>query len=79
VKLPDSLLTLAHQDGKAYGESFDLVFRREASKSDAVWQVDHPQLDILLLREDGTDARPWLTIVIGFDPPSSLRTSLTLH
>jgi len=57
------------------------VFRREASKSNAVWQVDHAQLDILLLWEDGTDARPWLTIVIddysraiagyylGFDPP----------
>jgi len=90
-KLPLSLLTLAHQESKAYSESFDLVHRREAAKPNAIWQVDHAQLDIMLLREDGSTARPWLTIVIddysravagyylGFDPPSSLRTSLALR
>jgi putative transposase len=89
--LPEGLLMLAHRGSKAYSESFDLVHRREASKSNAVWQADHAQLDILLLREDGKIARPWLTIVIddfsraiagyyvGFDPPSSLRTSLALR
>jgi putative transposase len=61
------------------------------SFSGVIWQVDHAQLDILLLKEDGTCMRPWLTIVIddysravagyylGFDPPSSLRTSLALR
>ncbi len=78
-ELPDSLLTLAHQGGKAYGESFDLVFRREASKSNAVWQVDHAQLDILLLREDGTDARPWLTIVIDDYRERSLALAYLRH
>jgi putative transposase len=89
--LPEGLLTLAHRGNKAYSESFDLVHRREASKPNAIWQADHAQLDILLLREDGKTARPWLTIVIddfsraiagyylGFDPPSSLRTSLALR
>ena len=89
--LPEGLLTLAHRGNKAYSESFDLVHRREASKPNSIWQADHAQLDILLLREDGTTARPWLTIVIddfsraiagyylGFDPPSSLRTSLALR
>ncbi|HEV2710522.1 MAG TPA: hypothetical protein VGU67_09945 [Edaphobacter sp.] len=79
--LPQGLLTLAYRDNKAYSESFDLVHRREASKPNAIWQADHAQLDILLLREDGNTARPWLTIVIdgfsraitsyylGFDPP----------
>jgi putative transposase len=55
------------------------------------WQADHTQLDIILLREDGTAGRPWLTAVIddysrsiagyflGFDPPSSLRTSLAMR
>jgi hypothetical protein len=72
---------------KAYGEGFDLVQRREAPRSNAIWQADHAQLGILLLREDGKTARPWLTIVIdysraiagyylGFDPPSSMRTAL---
>ena len=90
-QLPASLLTLAHQGTKAYSESFDLVHRREAAKPNAIWQADHAQLDIQLVREDGSTARPWLTAVIddysraiagyylGFEPPSSLRTSLALR
>jgi putative transposase len=69
--------------GKAYSEGFDLVHRCEAPRPNAIWQADHTQLSILLVREDGQTARPWLTIVIddysraiagyylGFDPPSS--------
>jgi len=41
-----------------------LVHRREASKPNAIWQVDHAQLGIKLVREDGSTARPWLTAVI---------------
>ena len=90
-ELPPSLRTLAHRGGKSYGESFDLVHRREAMKPNLIWQADHQQLDIKLLKEDGSVARPWLTIVIddygraiagyylGFDPPSSIRTSLALR
>jgi putative transposase len=89
--LPEGLLPLAHRGNKAYSESFDLVHRREASKPNVIWQADHAQLDILVFREDGKTAKPWLTIVIddfsraiagyylGFDPPSSLRTSLALR
>jgi putative transposase len=90
-QLPASLLTLAHQGTKAYSESFDLVHRREATKPNAIWQADHAQLDIQLVCGDGSTARPWLTVVIddysraiagyylGFEPPSSLRTSLALR
>lgn len=90
-ELPPSLCTLAHQGGKSYGESFDLVHRRTAMKPNLIWQADHVQLDIKLLKEDGSVATPWLTIVIddysraiagyylGFDPPSSIRTSLALR
>jgi putative transposase len=89
--MPASLLTLAHQGSRVYSESFDLVHRREASKPNAIWQADHAQLRIKLVREDGSTARPWLTAVIddysraiagyylGFDPPSVLRTSLALR
>ena len=38
---------------KAYSEGFDLVHRREAARSNAIWQADHAQLGILLVREDG--------------------------
>jgi transposase InsO family protein len=89
--LPAGLMMLAHRGNKAYSEGFDLVHRREALRPNSIWQVDHAQLDIKLLREDGSIGRPWLTIVIddysravagyylGFDPPSSLRTTLALR
>jgi putative transposase len=89
--LPAGLLMLAHRGNRAYSEGFDLVHRREALEPNSIWQVDHAQLDIKLLREDGSVANPWLTIVIddysravagyylGFEPPSSLRTTLALR
>jgi putative transposase len=88
--VPVGLLTLAQRGGKAYSEEFELAHRREAPRSNALWQADHAQLSIPLVREDGQIARPWLTIVIddysraiagyylGFDPPSSTRTALAL-
>ena len=89
--LPNDLRTLAQQGARRFGELYDLVHRREASRPNALWQADHTQLDIMLLREDGTEGRPWLTAVIddfsrsvagyflSFDPPSSLRTSLAMR
>jgi putative transposase len=90
-RLPANLVTLAHEGGKIYSETYDLVHRREASSPNAIWQADHSQLDILVLKEDGSVAMPWLTVVIddhsrviagyylAFDAPSSLRTSLALR
>ena len=89
--LPSDLRTLAQHGSRRFGELYDLVHRSEASRPNALWQADHTQLDITLLREDGTAGRPWLTAVIddysrsiagyflGFDPPSSLRTSLAMR
>jgi putative transposase len=62
--LPAGLLMLAHRGNKAYSEGFDLVHRREALKPNSIWQVDHAQLAIKLLRDDGSVGKPWLTIVI---------------
>src|SRR5271170_7661862 len=59
-----SICRQVRQFAEAYGEGFDLVHRREAPRSNAIWQADHAQLSILLVRDDGTAARPWLTIVI---------------
>jgi putative transposase len=56
-EIPRGLLTLAHQSSKAYSEGFDLVHRREAARSNAIWQADHAQLSILLFREDGHPGR----------------------
>ena len=91
LSIPNDLHTLAQQGARRYGELYDLVHRREETRPNALWQADHAQLDILLLREDGAAARPWLTAIIddhsrsiagyylSFDPPSSLRTSLALR
>ena len=89
--IPQDLQTLAQHGPRRFGELYDLLHRRDASAPNAIWQADHAQLDILLLREDGPPARPWLTAVIddysraiagyylSFEPPSSLRTSLALR
>ena len=91
LSLPKDLQTLAQRGPRRFGELYDLVHRRDASKPNAVWQADHAQLDILLLRDHSGPARPWLTAVIddysravagyylSFDPPSVLRTSLALR
>ncbi len=91
LSLPKDLQTLAQRGPRRFGELYDLVHRRDASKPNALWQADHAQLDILLLRDDGGSARPWLTAVIddysravagfylSFEPPSVLRTSLALR
>jgi putative transposase len=91
LSLPNDLRTLAQQGNRRFGELYEMVHRREASRPNALWQADHAQLDILLLREDGSAGRPWLTAVIddysrsisgyflSFDPRSSLRTSLAMR
>ena len=40
-KLPADLVTLAHEGGKAYSETFELVHRREADRPNIIWQADH--------------------------------------
>lgn len=90
-QLPADLVMLAHEGSKAYADVFELVHRREAERPNAIWQADHTPLDILILREDGTAAKPWLTAIIDdysraiagyflyFEAPSTIQTALTLH
>jgi transposase InsO family protein len=89
--LGTDLVTLAHEGTKAYSNTFELVHRREATGTNAIWQADHTPLDILLIRPDGEPAKPWLSIVIddysravagyflSFQDPSALHTSLALR
>src|SRR5271166_2501405 len=93
-RLPADLVTLAHQGSKAYGNSFDLIYRREAVCSNAIWQADHTPLDIELLQSDvdsAMTAKPWLSVILddysravagyflSFESPSSLNTALALR
>jgi putative transposase len=90
-QLPPALTTLAHEGTKAYEEAFDLLYRREATASNEIWQADHTPLDIRILDEAGEAVRPWLTAIIddysravpgwrvSLKAPSALQTSLTLR
>jgi putative transposase len=86
-----ALVTYAHQGAAAYREEFDLLYRREASHSNAMWQADHCQLPILLLDETGKPNKPYLTaieddysrMIVGyrfsFQASTALTTALALR
>ena len=90
-RLNPGLLTLAQQGTKAYQQAFDLLYNRQATQSNAIWQADHTLLDLWLLEADGRPARPWLTVIeddysrsiagylLSFAPPNSLHTALALR
>ncbi len=89
--LDPALVTLAQEGAKVYREEFDLLYRREASHSNAMWQADHTLLPIWLLDEHGKPAKPWLTAIVddysravagyflGFQKATASQTALTLH
>ncbi len=90
-QLDHGLVTLAHHGAKAHAEAFDLIYRREASRSNEIWQADHTLLDIWVLDHRDKPARPWLTAVLddfsralagyllSLDAPSALNTALALR
>lgn len=78
-------------DPTGYRDHHELVYRREASTSNEMWQADHTVLDILVLDDAGNPIRPWLSVVlddhsraiagyfISLDAPSALNTALALR
>jgi putative transposase len=82
---------LAQQGTKAYEEAFDLLYQRDATTPNEIWQADHSPLPILVLNEKGEPQRPWLTVIeddysraiagfnITFRPPCAINTSLALR
>jgi len=89
--LDPALITMAHQGAAAYREEFDLLYRRESPHANAMWQADHTPLDVLLLDEAGTPAKPWLTAIeddysrmivgyrLSFQESTALTTALALR
>jgi putative transposase len=89
--LDPALITLAHQGAAAYREEFDLLYRREATHANAMWQADHTPLDVWVLDEEGKPAKPYLTAIeddysrmivgyrLSFQPATALSTALTLR
>ncbi len=89
--LDPALVVLAHEGTRRYEELYDLVYRREASKPNEIWQADHTQLDLWVIAPSGQPARPWLTIVeddhsramagygLNLGTPSALNTALAFR
>ena len=85
------LRTLAQDGAKVYQEAFDLLYRREATRPNEMWQADHCLMDIWLLDPSGKPRRPWLTVILddysravagyllSFQAPSALQTALALR
>ncbi len=90
-RLDPAVVTLAHDGATAYRETFDLLYRREATAPNEIWQADHTPLDIWVKDEKGVPVRPWLTVILddysravaayrlSVDAPSALQTALTLR
>ena len=89
--LDPALVVLAHEGTRRYEELYDLVYRREASKPNEIWQADHTQLDLWVIAPSGHPARPWLTVIeddhsravagygLNLGAPSALNTALAFR
>lgn len=85
------MVAAAQRGTAAYRDRFELVMRREASSPNECWQVDHTELDLLIIDERGRPVRPWLTVVLddrsravaGYTvfvgAPSAVQTALALR
>src|SRR6266568_3622176 len=90
-RLDPGLVTLAHLGPKVYADQFELLYRREASRPNEMWQADHTPLDLWVLDERGQPARPWFTVVLddysravaghalSLHAPSSIQTALAVR
>jgi putative transposase len=91
ARLDPALLTLAHAGATVYRETHDLLYRREATRPNAIWQADHTPLDLRVVGNDGTPVRPWFTVILddysravaghrlSVQAPSALQTALVLR
>ncbi len=76
--LPADLVMLAHKGTKAYEDTFEIIYRREAERPNAIWQADHTLLDILLVRGDDTKAREGSTTASKTPQSSTISQFSTL-
>jgi hypothetical protein len=89
--LDPALVALGVEGSKRYREVYELVYRREASQPNQIWQADHTELDLWVLDPKGQPARPWLTAIeddhsraiagyaVNLEPPSALSTALAFR
>ncbi len=62
--LDPGLRTLAQDGSKVYQEAFDLLYRREATRPNEMWQADHCLMDVWLLDPTDKPRQPGLTAIL---------------
>ncbi len=89
-QIPKPLKYLASEGTKKYQEKYDIIYIREAERSNHIWQADHTMLDIIITGPKGKLIRPWLTVIqddfsrgvpgyyLSISAPSSQNTALAL-
>lgn len=91
--IPDEEKEMALNGIAAYRRKYDQSVRFEALHSNAIWQADHHQLDIIVIDpETGEElGRPWLTKIqddnsrgimgrcLSLDPPNSMSIASALY
>ena len=91
--LPPTLVTMAREGEHVWRDQYEPVLRFESSRPDECWQMDHCQLDVLVVDDTGEKVlgRPWLTLALdtysravpgyylSLTPPSSLSICFALR
>ena len=62
-RLPKDVKVLGQEGEEKYREMFDLLYRREATCANAIWQADHCVLRCYVLNEHGRAQLPWLRVM----------------
>lgn len=90
-KVNPAMLTLAQEGEEAYREKYEMIYRRECSMSNEMWQSDHTEMDIYIVDDNGRERKHWLTTIIddysrsiagiffSLDAPSAINTALALR
>jgi putative transposase len=91
--LPPSVVYMAHYGERAWRNKFEPISRHESHTPNERWQMDHCQLDLLVIDPQSGEVlgRPWLTLaldtysraVVGYhlslDTPSSMAVCSALR
>jgi putative transposase len=64
--IPSTVVTMARDGERAWQDQFEPVFRFESNWPNECWQMDHCQLDLLVVDDtrENVLGRPWLTLAL---------------
>jgi putative transposase len=64
--LPPTVVAMAREGERAWQDQFEPVLRFESSRPNECWQMDHCQIDLLVVDDtrENVLGRPWLTLAL---------------